>query len=79
MWQCEWNALKKNMPNKKEWEHDARQQNVNVRDVLCGDRTEGFKSCHKCFLDMQIYYFDIVSLYHTVNALDDYPIRYGCY
>ena len=34
--------LKKHLENKNKLEHDARQQNINVRDFLFGERDEGF-------------------------------------
>ena len=79
MWECEWNELKKTLENKNELEHDARQQNINVRDALFGGRTEGFKSYHECNEDEQIFYYDVVSLYPTVNALDTYAVGNGRY
>ena len=79
MWECEWNETKKNLPNKRELEHDARQQNINIRGALFGGRTEGFKSYHKCNDDEKMFYFDVVSLYPTVNALDPYAVGYSKY
>ena len=79
MWECEWNAIKKELPNKNELEQDARQQNIIIRDALFGGRTEGFKAYHKCNEDEKGFYYDIVSLYPTVNALDPYAVGYGNY
>ena len=79
MWECEWNKLKKNLENKKEIEEHARQQNINIRDALFGGRTEGFKNHVQCNDHQKIFYFDVVSLYPTVNALDDYAVGFGKY
>ena len=61
----------------KELEHDAKLQNIHIRDALLGGRTEGFKAHYKCNENEEIGYDDICSLYPTVNALDAYPIGYG--
>ena len=79
MWECEWNKIKNNLDNKSEIEENARQQNINIRDALFGGRTEGFKSYHKCNKKEKIFYFDIVSLYPTVNALDNYAVGFSKY
>ena len=34
MWECEWNEIKKTLPNRTELEQKARDQNINVRDAL---------------------------------------------
>ncbi len=72
MWECEFTSLKKAMPDRLEREKQAREQNINIRHALFGGRTEGFKSYYCCSTDQKIYYFDVVSLYPTVNALDPY-------
>ena len=46
------------------------RQNINIRDAFVGGRTDGFKSYHKCTKHQKIFYYDVVSLYPTVNALD---------
>ncbi len=79
MWECEWNALKNSLENTKEIEEKAKQQNIIVRDALFGGRTEGFKSYIKCNEHQKIFYFDVVSLYPTVNALDSYAIGFKKY
>ena len=79
MWECEWNELKKTIPNRLEIEQKARDQSINVRDALFGGRTEAFKSYYKCNENEKIYHFDVVSLYPTVNALDDYAIGFKKY
>ena len=76
MWECEWNALKNNLPNKQELETKASQQHINIRDALYGCRTEAFKSYIKCNENQKIFYFDVCSLYPTVNALDDYAVGF---
>jgi hypothetical protein len=30
MWECEWNKIKETLPDEKELEYDARQQNINI-------------------------------------------------
>ena len=44
MWECEWNEIKKNSPNKNELEEAAQQANIKPRDALFDGRTEAFKS-----------------------------------
>ena len=79
MWECDWKKIKEALPDKKEIEEHARQQNIKIRDALFGGRTEGFKSYHKCGKGQKIFYFDVVSLYPTVNALDDYAVGFNRY
>jgi hypothetical protein len=79
MWECEWTKIKETLPNRHEIEQAARGQNINVRDSLFGGRTEAFKSYHKCNEHQKIYHYDVVSLYPTVNALDDYAIGFKKY
>ena len=79
MWECEWNETKKSLPNKTELEENAIQQNINIRDAFFGGRTEGFKSYHKCNEYEKLFYYDVVSLYPTVNALDEYAVGFSKY
>ena len=79
IWECEWNKQKQQLPNKKELEDIARHENINIRNAFFGGRTEGFKQYHKCSDTEKIFYYDIVSLYPTVNALDDYAVGFGHY
>ena len=79
IWECEWNKIKKSLPNKTEIEDKAEKQNIKPRDALFGGRTEGFKSYVKCNDHQKIYYLDVVSLYPTVNALDDYAVGFKKY
>ena len=79
MWECEWTEFKKNLANASELEASARKQNINIRDALFGGRTEGFKIHVKTEGDQKLFYYDVVSLYPTVNALDDYAIGFGKY
>ena len=79
IWGCEWEELKKTLPNKAEIETAARQQNIKPRQALCGGRTEAFKSHVKCNEHQKIFYLDVVSLYPTVNALDDYAVGFRKY
>jgi hypothetical protein len=79
MWECEWNKIKNNLDNKSEIEENTKHQNINVRDALFGGRTEAFKSYFKCNEHQKIGYDDVVSLYPTVNALDDYAVGFKKY
>ena len=79
VWECQWTSIKQHMKNRKKLEEQARNQNIAVRDALFWGRTEGFKSYYCCNSDEKIHYFDVVSLYPTVNALDKYPIGFGHY
>jgi hypothetical protein len=78
VWECEWHAIKKNMSHtkKKKLERQAATEHINIRDALFGGRTEAFKSYYKCDENEQGLYYDVVSLYPTVNALDKYPIGF---
>ena len=78
IWECEWFEIKKNMSNEEQIkiECQADREHINIRDCLFGGRTEAFKSYYKCKEDEEGYYFDVVSLYPTVNALDNYPIGF---
>ena len=79
MWECEWNNIKNDLPNKQELEAKARKQHIRIRDALCGGRTEAFKSYIKCNKHQKIFYLDVCSLYPTVNALDDYAVGFKQY
>ena len=79
MWECEQNEIKKTLPNKSQLEENARHQNINIRDAFFGGRTEGFKSYHKCTESQKIFYYDVVSLYPTVNSLDEYAVGFSKY
>ena len=72
-------SKKKDNPSNNEFEQQAKDLNINVRDALFGGRTEAFKSYHKCNEHQKIYHYDVVSLYPTVNALDDYAIGFKKY
>ena len=79
MWECDWEEIKKSLGNKNELKEIARQQTINPRDALFGGRAEAFKTYHKCAGREQIHYRDVVSLYPTVNALDDYATDFASY
>jgi G:T-mismatch repair DNA endonuclease (very short patch repair protein) len=79
IWECDWSKLKKTLPNKSEIEDKAQKQNIQTRHALCGGRTEAFKSHVKCNKHQKIFYLDVVSLYPTVNALDDYAVGFKKY
>jgi G:T-mismatch repair DNA endonuclease (very short patch repair protein) len=76
IWECDWYNIKKGLENKTQIERLAREQNINIRDALFGGRTEAFKSYFKCNEKQRIYYFDVVSLYPTVNSLDQYTVGF---
>ena len=75
-WECHWEEEKLKLNEKKLIEETAKLKHLNIRDALFGGRTEAFKSYVKCQDDEEIYYYDVVSLYPTVNALDKYPVGY---
>ena len=79
IWECEWNEIKKSLTNKNELEEQARNQNIKIRDAFFGGRTEGFKCYHKCNENQKIFYYDVVSLYPTVNSLDEYAVGFSKY
>ena len=71
--------LKRSVPNKNDLEDKAAKQHIITRDALCGGRTEASKSYVKCNEHQKMYYFDVCSLYPTVNALDDYAVAFKQY
>ena len=75
MWECEWNEIKNKLENKQEIEQEARDQSITIRDALFGGRTEAFKT-YQCNEFEMIFYYDVVSLYPTVNALDEYAVGF---
>jgi hypothetical protein len=79
IWECDWYEIEKQMSNtkKKKLERQAATEHINIRDALFGGRTEAFKSYYKCDEHDKGFYFDVVSLYPTVNALDKYPIGFN--
>ena len=79
MWSCQWKEIKKTLPNKEEVERQARKQRMNIRDALFGGRTEAFKTYVKCNKHQKIFSYDVVSLYPSVNALDDYAVGFKKY
>ena len=79
MWSCQWKEIKKTLPNKEEVERQPRKQRMNERDALFGGRTEAFKTYIKCNKHQKILSYNVVSLYPTVNALDDYAVGYKKY
>ena len=78
MWGCDWKKEKAKLPpEEKNWlEQLARDSNINIRDALFGGRTEVFKRYFKCSKGQKVYYFDVVSLYPAVNALDPYAVGF---
>jgi len=79
MWECEWYNIKKSLPDKEAIEEKAKKQNIITRDALFGGRTECFKRYVKCSDKQKIFYYDVVSLYPIVNALDDYAVGFKRY
>lgn len=43
MWGCEWNILKKSLPNRKELELKGELRSIKTRDAFFGGRTECIK------------------------------------
>ena len=81
IWDCEWVAIREKLPTpyRIKIEADAKTQHLHTRDALMGGRTEAFKSYLKCNEDEKVRYVDYVSLYPTVNALDDYAVGFPKY
>ena len=79
MWECQWLEMKRNLSNREDIETQAKAQNIKTRDALYGGRTECFKRYVKCTDKQKIFYFDVVSLYPTVNSLDDYAVGFKKY
>ena len=71
MWECEWNELKRTLPNTDEIEDKARKQNMRCRDALFCGMTEAFKSRIKSNKHQHTSDLDVCSSFPTVNALDD--------
>ena len=76
MWECEWCDIKKGLPEYRAIEQLAKDQSIVIRDALFGGRTEAFKSYVKCEKHQKIFYYDVVSLYPTVNSLDQHTIGF---
>jgi hypothetical protein len=76
MWECEWCEIKKGLPEREAIEQVAKDQSIVIRDALFGGRTEAFKSYVKCEKHQKIFYYDVVSLYPTVNSLDEYAVGF---
>ena len=78
MWECSFVESKEQMEleDRKSLETQGKESKLNVRDALFGGRTEGFKSYVKCGENQKIVAYDVVSLYPTVNALDDYAVDF---
>jgi hypothetical protein len=79
MWECEWCEIKKGLPERQAIEQLAKDQSIVIRDALFGGRTEAFKSYVKCEKHQKIFYYDVVSLYPTVNSLDEYAVGFKKY
>lgn len=79
IWGCEWNRIKKTLPNKKHFELMAERRTITTRDAFYGGRTEVIKKYHKCIGRQRIGYRDVTSEYPTVNALDPYAVGFRRY
>lgn len=77
--ECDFNRILRDHPNKDLFTRQAINMNIKTRDALFGGRTEAFKSYHKCTKNQRIHYLDFVSLYPTVNALDEYATGFRRY
>ena len=71
--------VKKNLSNRNEIETMAKKQHIKSRDALFGGRTECVKRYVKRNDKQKIFYFHVVSLYPTVNSLDDYAAGFKKY
>ena len=78
MWECSFVESKEQMEaeERKALEAKGEESKLNVRDALFGGRTEGYTSYIKCGENQKIVSYDVVSLYPTVNALDDYAVDF---
>ena len=79
IWGCEWKKVREELSHRIEIEQSAKDCRIVIRDAMFGGRTEGFKTYAKCNEHEKIFYFDVTSLYPTVNALDDYAVGFGRY
>jgi hypothetical protein len=82
VWEHDWLEIKQNdlgNSQREYLEQSARNQTIVTRAALFGGRTEAFKSYHECNDDEEIHYYDVTSLYPTVNALDEYPVGFRRY
>ena len=75
-WECDWMEMKRNLSNREALEIHAKRQNVKSRDALFDGRTECFKRYVKCNAKQNIFYFDVVNVYPTVNSVNDYALGF---
>lgn len=78
MWETDWNARKEALPGwmRKGLEKWWYLRSIRTRDALKDGRAEVFQMYKKCGKGEHIFYFDVISLYPTVNALGDYAVGY---
>jgi hypothetical protein len=75
MWEHTWTAAKLTDPELREWLTTQEiVDSINVRDCLYGGRTNALRLHYKCKPDEQIKYFDITSLYPSVQKYKRYPV-----
>ncbi len=63
IWECEWNKEKKSLP-KHLWEYEDDM--IDFRDAIKGGRTEVFQTQAQSDDEMEINYYDYVSLYPSI-------------
>ena len=75
VWECQWAKMKQD----NEEIHALMDkldivEPLNLRDALCGGRTNAIKLYHQTEADEEIDYFDYTSLYPYVNKNGMYPL-----
>jgi hypothetical protein len=63
----------------RDLEQRAKHEVIHARTGLFGGRTEAFKDYQQCQGKEQTHAVDVVSLYPSVQAFDDFPIGDGRY
>ena len=77
MWECQWNKLKQERKDIKEFvEALDLVEPLEPRDAFYGGRTNAIQLYHKASEDLgeQIKYYDFTSLYPWVNKNGKYPL-----
>jgi hypothetical protein len=77
MWEHDWTSLRLTNAKLREW--IAKQdiiEPINVRDCLAGGRTNANILHYKCKPDETIKYYDIRSLYPSVQKTKKFPVKH---
>lgn len=80
MWECEWEKMKKLESVKKIVENIHFKTRLNPRDSFQGGRVETSRIYYDRFekgvgqFNLGLHYFDICSLYPSVNCFESYPV-----